>query len=122
MTHPRPDRLDAFVGELRRFVAERDWRQFHDPKNLAMALASEAGELVAEYRWVRNTRADAWSRDPENRARVEAELADTAIAVLLMADRLGIDLIEAMRAKLERNRRNYPVKRSRGRADRPRKR
>ncbi len=60
------DRLDKVVHELRAFVAEREWEQFHDPKNLAMAVASEAGELLAEYRWVSNTEVDDYSRGERN--------------------------------------------------------
>jgi NTP pyrophosphatase (non-canonical NTP hydrolase) len=113
------DRLDALLEELRAFVAERDWQQFHDPKNLSMAVASEAGELVALFRWVRGDEADAFAQSPANRARVSAEIADVAVALLLLCDRTGIDLAQAVREKLEVNRKNYPVDVSRGRADRP---
>lgn len=109
----------SLVEELRAFVAERDWGQFHDPKNLAMLLASEAGELVAEYRWIPNDRADAFSREPEARPRIANEIGDVGIALLLLCDRTGIDLQAAMRDKLARNRQRYPVQLSRGRAARP---
>jgi NTP pyrophosphatase (non-canonical NTP hydrolase) len=109
----------SLVEELRAFVAERDWSQFHDPKNLAMLLASEAGELVAEYRWIPNDRADAFSREPEARQRIANEIGDVGIALLLLCDRTGIDLQAAMRDKLARNRQRYPVELSRGRAARP---
>jgi predicted RNase H-like nuclease len=105
--------------ELRAFVAERDWQQFHDPKNLALAIGSEAGELLAEYRWVRNADADAHSHKPEPRARVVAEAADVAIALLLFCDRIGLDITEAIREKLARNAVNYPAGLSRGRSERP---
>src|SRR5512147_2375940 len=82
--------LERVLAELRRFTAERDWAQFHDPKNLAMLLASEAGELVALLRWVPNAEADAFVRAAENRSDVEAEAADVAIALLLFCDRAGI--------------------------------
>jgi dCTP diphosphatase len=111
--------IEAILPLLRAFVDERDWARFHDPKNLAMLLASEAGELLAEYRWIANDAADAASRDPPLRARVAAEIGDVGIALLLLCDRIGIDLHEAMAAKLEVNRRKYPVDQSRGRADRP---
>ena len=104
---------------LRQFVAERDWAQFHDPKNLAMLVASEAGELVAEYRWVRGDEADAHSRAPEPRARVAAEIADVGIALLLLCDRIGLDFTEAIADKLAKNAVRYPADKSRGRADRP---
>jgi dCTP diphosphatase len=111
--------LDELTAALRRFAADRDWQQFHDPKNLAMLLASEAGELVAEYRWVRGDDADARSREPEPRARIAAEIADVGIALLLLCDRIGLDLTQAMADKLARNAARYPVDRSRGRAERP---
>lgn len=105
--------------ELRAFVAERDWGQFHDPKNLAMLLGSEVGELLAEYRWVSSDQADAVSREAAARARIAAEIGDVGIALILLCDRIGLDLVAAMREKLARNRVKYPVETSRGRADRP---
>lgn len=113
------DRLDQVVQELRAFVRERDWAQFHDPKNLAMALASEAGELLAEYRWVANSEADTWSLDSERRRRIGAEVADVGIALLLFCDRIGLDLMDAIRRKIEVNRTNYPAEASKGRHSRP---
>ena len=112
------DRLDAVIAELREFVTERDWEQFHDPKNLAMLLASEAGELLAEYRWVPNDEADAWSKDAENLKRVEAEAADVGIALLMFCDRAGIELAGAITAKIQVNRANYPVEVVKGKSDR----
>jgi len=109
--------LTALVAQLRQFVAERDWAQFHDPKNLAMLVGSEAGELVAEYRWVRNEQADAHSHDPAARARIAAEVGDVGLALLLLCDRIGLDPLEAMRDKLAANRRKYPVETARGKAD-----
>jgi NTP pyrophosphatase (non-canonical NTP hydrolase) len=111
--------LDELTAALRQFVSERDWRPFHDPKNLSMLVASEAGELLAEYRWVQGDQADARSREPAARARIAAEIADVGIALLLLCDRIGLDLGEAIREKLARNAERYPVETSRGRADRP---
>jgi dCTP diphosphatase len=111
--------VQALLAELRQFVANRDWAQFHDPKNLAMLLASEVGELVAEYRWVDGGAADAHSRDPDARARIADEIGDVGIALMLLCDRTGIDLFDAVRAKLAKNGTRYPADRSRGRADRP---
>jgi dCTP diphosphatase len=109
----------SLIEELRAFVSERDWSQFHDPKNLAMLLASEAGELLAEYRWVPNHRADDFSTEPEARQRIANEIGDVGIALFLLCDRTGIDLKAAMRDKLALNRRRYPVELSKGRAARP---
>jgi dCTP diphosphatase len=111
--------LEAFAAELRQFVSEREWAQFHDPKNLAMLLASEVGELVAEYRWVTGAAADEQSRAAGPRARIADEIGDVGIALLLLCERTGIDLLQAMSDKLERNRGRYPVDQSRGRPDRP---
>lgn len=113
------DRLGQIQERLRAFEAEREWAQFHDPKNLAMAVASEAGELLAEYRWIANAEADVWSKEPENERRVALEAADVGIALLLLCDRVGVDLVKAMEEKIEINARNYPAKLSRGRHTRP---
>ncbi len=111
--------LERVLDQLRRFTAERDWGQFHDPKNLAMLLASEAGELVALLRWVPNAEADAFVRAAEHRAAVEAEVADVAIALLLLCDRAGIDLRAAVEAKIAANAAKYPVELSRGHSRTP---
>jgi dCTP diphosphatase len=116
---PAPPSLDELIAALRAFTAARDWTQFHDPKNLAMLLASEAGELVAEYRWVRGDDADGHSREPAARARIADEVADVGIALLLLCDRIGLDLRAAVAAKLATNATRYPVEASRGRAERP---
>lgn len=115
------DCLDEIVERLRAFAADRDWAQFHDPKNLAMAVASEAGELLAEYRWIPNADADAWSLEPDNKHRVAIEVADVGIALLLLCDRVGVDLLEAIDEKIELNARNYPVSLSKGKHSRPEK-
>ncbi|HET8541413.1 MAG TPA: nucleotide pyrophosphohydrolase [Anaeromyxobacter sp.] len=111
--------LERVLGQLRQFTAERDWARFHDPKNLAMLLASEAGELVALLRWVANAEADAFVRAEEHRPSVEAEAADVAIALLLFCDRAGIDLARAIEAKIAANAAKYPVALSRGHARTP---
>jgi NTP pyrophosphatase (non-canonical NTP hydrolase) len=116
---PNDDPFAPIVEKLRAFVAERDWQQFHDPKNLAMAVASEAGELLAEYRWVHSTKADEYTRDENAKKRVGDETADIAIALILFCDRVGIRLTDAIDRKLEINRANYPVAVSRGIARRP---
>ena len=108
-----PD-LETLKTAIRQFVQERDWEPFHDPKNLAMAVVSEAGELAAELRWVPSERADEHCEDAEARSRIADEMADVAITLCMLADRTGIDLLEAMERKLEKNRRKYPVQEHRG--------
>lgn len=113
---PIPD-LAAVMMALRAFVQERDWERFHDPKNLAMAVASEAGELAAELRWVPSEKSDAWCEDEANRGRLRDEIADVLITTLMLADRAGVDPIEAITAKMEKNAAKYPAERARGRAE-----
>jgi dCTP diphosphatase len=109
--------LESLLSELRRFVAAREWSRFHDPKNLAMLVGSEAGELVAEYRWVDSANADAFSHEPAARARIAAEVGDVGLGLLLLCDRIGLDLVTVMREKLARNEKKYPIETSRGRSD-----
>jgi NTP pyrophosphatase (non-canonical NTP hydrolase) len=113
------DRLEALIKDLRKFAAEREWGQFHDPKNLAMAVASEAGELLAEYRWVANTEADQLTKDLDRRAQISNEAADIGIALLLFCDRIGVNLVDAIRTKMKTNSQNYPAEKSKGKAERP---
>jgi NTP pyrophosphatase (non-canonical NTP hydrolase) len=107
--------LADLAARLRRFAAERDWEQFHSPKNLAMALAVEAAELLEQFQWL--TEAQSAAPEPDRRARIEAELADVLIYLVRLADRLEVDLPGAVAAKLEDNGRRYPAARVRGRAD-----
>lgn len=114
------DKLDDILVRLRVFVAEREWAQFHDPKNLSMAVASEAGELLAEFRWVASEAADAWARELENQRRVALEAADVGISLLLLCDRIGVNLLDAMSAKIQINESNYPVSEAKGKHSRRR--
>ena len=102
---------DRVREKIRRFVAERGWEPFHDPKNLAMAVASEAGELCAELRWIASEEADAFAQRDDVRPRLEDEAADVAITLVMFCDRVGIDLERAIEAKLEKNATKYPVER-----------
>lgn len=107
-----PDRLEALRERLRAFVRERDWEQFHSPKNLAMAMIVEAAELVEHFQWL----SEAQSREmaPQKRDQVAEEIADTFIYLLRLADVLGVDLIDAAHAKMNLNAQKYPAERVRG--------
>ncbi len=111
---PNGGELDALRAKLREFIAERDWAQFHNPKNLAMALIAEAGELVEHFQWLTPEQAERLS--PQALAEVELELADVFIFLVELADRLGIDLHGAAERKLALNAKKYPVEKARGRA------
>lgn len=106
------------VAELRdlvaEFVRERDWEQFHDPKNLSMAIATEAAELMEHFRWVRNEASGDYVRDPARRAEVAAELADVMAFALGFANAAGIDISSAVREKMARNAQKYPTQKYRG--------
>ena len=108
------DRLGKLSAELAEFVDERDWGQFHNPKNLAMALAAEAGELLEHFQWLTET--EAGSLGSAQRQEVAMEMADILMYLLRLADRLEVDLLTAAREKLELNRQKYPVEKARGRA------
>jgi dCTP diphosphatase len=99
---------------LRAFVAERDWDRFHSPKNLSMALAVEAAELVELFQWL--TEEESAAPDAARRQRVAEELADVLWFLVRIADRLDIDLLAAAEAKLVQNARKYPAERVRGQA------
>jgi NTP pyrophosphatase (non-canonical NTP hydrolase) len=99
---------------LRVFVAERDWDQFHSPKNLAMALSVEASELVELFQWL--TEAESAAPDAERRRRAADELADVLVYLVRIADRLDIDLLQAADEKLRSNAVKYPAERVRGQA------
>ncbi len=109
-----PDSLALLGARLRTFAAARDWQQFNCPKNLAMALTGEAGELAAEFQWL--TLAQSEAPEPERLARIQAECADVLIYLVQLADRLGFDLIDAANAKIDRNDARYPADRVRGSA------
>lgn len=108
MSDPLLDLRDA----LRAFAAERDWDQFHSPRNLATALAVEAAELLEPFQWL--TDEQSRSLAPEARAAVEEELADVLLYLVRLADKLDVDLAAAARAKIEKNGAKYPVDKARG--------
>jgi dCTP diphosphatase len=112
------DSVDALRLELREFARERDWEQFHNSKNLAMALAGEVGELLEIFQWLTPEEADEVMDSPRA-ADVDDELADVAIYLLRLADVLDVDLLEVAHHKLERNRERFPPAQVSGRADVP---
>ena len=99
---------------LRSFARERDWDQFHTPKNLATSLSVETGELLELFQWSRGQKEWDDVADPTIRAKVEHELADILLTVIRFADKAGINLQEAAERKLELNAQNYPADKFRG--------
>jgi dCTP diphosphatase len=99
---------------LRRFAAERDWDQFHSPKNLASALAVEAAELLEHFQWL--TEEQSKELSAEKKQKVAEEIADVLIYLIRLADKLDVDLFDTMRDKIAKNEKKYPVEKSRGSA------
>jgi NTP pyrophosphatase (non-canonical NTP hydrolase) len=104
--------LEELKVRLRKFADERDWNKFHSPKNLAMALSGEAGELLEIFQWL--TEAQSRRLPPRDLKKVEEELADVLLYLIRLSDQLKIDLLVAARKKLVVNARKYPVHKARG--------
>lgn len=111
MSNP-PDSLADLRERINAFVNERDWAQFHSPKNLAMAMIVEAAELVEHFQW--ETEQESRELTTEKREQVSHELADTFVYLLRIAEVLNIDLIEAANAKIILNAKKYPIEKARG--------
>jgi NTP pyrophosphatase (non-canonical NTP hydrolase) len=107
--------LDDLRQLMAQFVDERDWRQFHSPKNLAMALACESAELMDHFLWMENAESHEQMKDSSRLAEVAEELADVLGVCLALANALDLDLSDTFRAKMVRNRLKYPADRARGR-------
>lgn len=106
------DSLQELTGRINTFVEERDWAQFHTPKNLAMAMIVEAAELVEQFQW--DTPQESQQLSPEKCEAVSHELADTFVYLLRIAEVLNIDLIDAANQKIDLNARKYPADKARG--------
>jgi NTP pyrophosphatase (non-canonical NTP hydrolase) len=111
-----PDSLDQLNARLLRFAREREWEQFQSPKNLAMALAGEAGELLEHFQWL--TEAQSADLDPVKKRAVSHELADILNYLVRLAERLDIDLLAAADEKIAINEQRYPADKVRGDARR----
>jgi NTP pyrophosphatase (non-canonical NTP hydrolase) len=104
--------LQAVLAKIRAFRDERDWMQFHNPKDLATALSIEAGELLEVFLWKTPAEYEVVVRD--KRKEIEDEVADIAVYLFEFADNLGIDLVGAIEAKLKKNAEKYPAAKVRG--------
>jgi dCTP diphosphatase len=104
--------LTQLRDTLRQFAAERDWDQFHSPKNLASALSVEAAELLECFQWL--TEDQSRKLTPEQQAQVRDEMADVLNYLVRLADKLDVNLLEAAREKIQKNALKYPVEKARG--------
>lgn len=106
------DRVETLKEKIRQFRDERDWKQFHDPKNMAISIAIEAGELLEEFQW--KDKAGVEKKLKDEKHKIEDEMADIYIYLLELSDILGIDLIEAANRKMKKNAAKYPVEKTKG--------
>jgi NTP pyrophosphatase (non-canonical NTP hydrolase) len=106
--------VEEITQKIRDFRDEREWAQFHNPKDMAEAICIEAGELLEQFLW--KTPEDSAARAVERREAIADEIADIAIFLFEMADNLQIDLLQAMDAKLAKNAEKYPVSKAKGKS------
>ena len=111
-----PDNIDNLLDQILRFSRDREWEKFHTSKNLILALTSELGELSEHFQWRNDAEILEFLSNPENKARVEEEVADVAIYLIRLAQVMNIDLINAIRNKIEVNSLKYPIETSKGNA------
>ena len=108
MSEPR-----EITEKIRQFRDEREWMQFHDPKNMAISIMLEASELLEHFQWKTQKEVEGYIND--HKAEVRDEIADIAMYLFELADNLGVDLIDAMETKLKKNEQKYPVEKAKGR-------
>ena len=106
--------MNDLADQIREFADARDWHQFHSPKNLAMALAVEAAEILEHFQWL--TEEQSRDLEEEQLAKVRDELGDVLIYLVRLSDVLGVDLLKAAEDKLEKNAEKYPVDKVKGKA------
>lgn len=99
--------MKDLTQKLRGFAAERDWDQFHSPKNLIMALSLEVGEIVEHFQWM--SEEESYKLNSDKLEKVTEEIGDVLIYLVMFADKFGIDPIQAAKDKIEKNRKNYPA-------------
>lgn len=116
MSESYTDSLEQLRVRLAKFAADRDWDQFHSPKNLSMALIGEAAELTEHFQWL--TEEQSKSLDPDKHKEVAEELADILIYLIRTADKLDVDLVKSVWKKIEKNEQRYPAEKVRGDARR----
>ena len=106
--------MKELAKKLRKFAEQRDWEQFHSPKNLAMALSVEVAEIVEHFQWL--TQAESNNLDSVKLAEIKKEIADVTIYLTRLADQLGIDPVQAAEEKMRLNEKRYPVEKAKGKA------
>jgi len=106
--------LNEIIDKIKKFRDDRDWMQFHDHKNMAISLVLEATEVLEHFQWKSDEEVKKYAE--ENKDEIGEEIADVAVYLFEMADNLGIDLIDAMDKKMDKNAKKYPVEKAKGKA------
>jgi NTP pyrophosphatase (non-canonical NTP hydrolase) len=106
--------VERITEKIKMFRDERDWMQFHDAKNMAVSIILEASELLEHFQWKTTKEVEEYAR--QNKEEIQDEIADIALYLFEMADNLGVNLVDAMEKKLEKNKKKYPVEKARGNA------
>jgi NTP pyrophosphatase (non-canonical NTP hydrolase) len=106
--------MDDLIDKLREFAKDRDWDQFHSPKNLAMALSVEVAELVEHFQWL--TEEQSYIKNPDKLEEIKQEVGDILIYLVRLSDKLGIDPLRAANEKVKINNKKYPVEKVKGSA------
>jgi len=106
------DRLLRIINDIKEFSRKRDWEKFHDPKNLALSLVLESAEVLELFQWTKDNQIN-----PKRAQNIKDELADVFYWVLKLADYYHIDILEALVQKMEKNRKKYPIKKVKGKAN-----
>ena len=114
MVSDRETRIAELKERVRKFIDDRDWAKYHNPKDIATSIAIEASELMELFQWVKDSQLDTVVNDPDKVARIEAELADIVIYCLGLANTLDIDVSRAVLGKVAENEARYPVDEVRG--------
>ena len=109
--------IDQLKEKVKRFCEARDWDQYHNPKDLAIGIVTEASELLALFRFLTEEEASGLITEPSDKVKIEDELADVLFFLLRFAQRFNIDLADALTAKLAKNEHRYPVDKARGKKD-----
>ena len=104
--------IARITGKIKQFRDDRDWMQFHDPKNMAVSIILEASELLEHFQWKTTEEVEKYAR--QNHAEIRDEIADIALYLFELTDNLGINLIDAMEQKLKKNEMKYPVEKAKG--------
>jgi NTP pyrophosphatase (non-canonical NTP hydrolase) len=106
------EKYEALIARIKQFCADRDWSQFHDPKNLAISLQLEASEVLELFQWTKDNQVK-----PDKAGEISDELADVLYWLIMLSNHYDIDLVSALDKKMDKNEAKYPVEKAKGKSD-----